>query len=94
MQSYNPAVLVSLSQDYWMVAKQVNKKNAGKPRVLAINSLLHSLAALAATFSDVAFYWHLQWWKATAKVNLSEFDVSRIRPRLGGLLQIETFTGT
>ena len=31
-----------------MVAKHVNKKNAGKPRVLAINALLHSLAALAA----------------------------------------------
>ena len=53
MQSYNPAVPVSLSQDYWIVAKQVNKKNADKPRVLAINSLVHSLAALAATFSDV-----------------------------------------
>ena len=32
-----------------MVAKHVNKKNAGKPRVLAINALLHSLVALAAT---------------------------------------------
>ena len=29
-----------------MVAKYANKKNAGKPRVLAINALLHSLAAL------------------------------------------------
>ena len=37
MQSYNPAVPVSLSQDYWMVTKQVKKKNAGKPRVLAID---------------------------------------------------------
>ena len=37
-----------------MVAKHVNKKNAGKPRVLAINALLHSLAALASTFSAVA----------------------------------------
>ena len=36
-----------------MVAKHVNKKNAGKPRVLAINALLHSLAALAAIFSAV-----------------------------------------
>ena len=35
-----------------MVAKHVNKKNDGKPRVLAINALLHSLAALAATFSE------------------------------------------
>ena len=41
----------ALSQDYWTVAKHVNRKNAGKPRVLAINVLLYSLAALAATFS-------------------------------------------
>ena len=39
-----------------MVAKHVNKKNAGKPRVLAINGLLQSLVALAATFSAMAFY--------------------------------------
>ena len=39
-----------------MVAKHVNKKNDGKPRVLVINALLHSLAALAATSSAVAFY--------------------------------------
>ena len=32
-----------------MVAKHANKKNAGKPRVLAINALLHSLVAVAAT---------------------------------------------
>ena len=35
-----------------MVAKHVNMKNAGKPRVLAINALLHSLVALAATFIE------------------------------------------
>ena len=39
-----------------MVAKYVKRKNAGKPRVLAIDALLHSLAALVATFSAVAFY--------------------------------------
>ena len=39
-----------------MVAKHVNKKNAGKRRVLAIDALLHSRAALAATFSAVAIY--------------------------------------
>jgi len=39
-----------------MVAKHVNKKTVGKPGVLAINALLQSLAALAATFSTVAFY--------------------------------------
>ena len=38
-----------------MVAKHVNKKNAGKPRVSVINALLHALAALAATFSAEAF---------------------------------------
>ena len=59
MQSYNPTIPGALSQDYWVVAKHVNKKNAGKPRVLAINALLHSLAALAATFSAVAFYCYL-----------------------------------
>ena len=38
-----------------MVAKHVNKKNVGKPRVSVINALLHSLAALAATFNAEAF---------------------------------------
>ena len=38
-----------------MVTMHVSKKNAGKPRVLAINALLHSLAAVAATFTAVAF---------------------------------------
>ena len=32
----------ALSQDYWMVAKHENKKNAGKRLVLVINALLHS----------------------------------------------------
>ena len=41
-----------------MVAKHVNKKNATKPRVLAINALLHSLAAVAETVSAVAFYFY------------------------------------
>ena len=56
MQSYNPATQEYTLQGYWMVAKHVNKKYAGKPRVLAINALLHSLAALAATLSAAAFY--------------------------------------
>ena len=34
-----------------MVATHVNKKNAGKPRVLAINALLHLPAALAANLN-------------------------------------------
>ena len=37
----------------------VKKKNAGKLLVLAINALLNSLAALAANFSAVAFYYSL-----------------------------------
>ena len=49
----------ALSQDYWMVARHVNRKNAGKPRVLVINVLLRSRAALAAAFSSVAFYCYL-----------------------------------
>jgi len=42
-----------------MVAKKVNKKNAGKLRFLAINAFLHSLSALAATISAVTFYCYL-----------------------------------
>ena len=63
-----------------MVAKHVNKKNAGKPRVLAINALLHSLAALAATFSAVDNY-----SKPLPKWILREFDEPRIRSQPGGL---------
>ena len=57
-----------------MVAKHVNKKNFGKPLVLAINALLHSLVALAATFSALAFYCNDSndaKCKATAKVNFA-----------------------
>ena len=42
-----------------MVSKHVNKKNAGKPRALAISALLLSLAALTTSFSAVAFYCYL-----------------------------------
>jgi len=42
-----------------MVAKHVHKKNAGKPRVLAINALQDSLAALAATVIPMAFFCYL-----------------------------------
>ena len=42
-----------------MVSKHVNKKNAGKPRVLAISALLLSLAALTTSFSAVVFYCYL-----------------------------------
>ena len=77
-----------------MVAKQVNKKNAGKPRVLAIYALL-TLTCCSC--------WNLQWCTSLLlplimmqshrpKWILREFDVSRIRPRLGGLPHLETFT--
>ena len=55
-----------------MVAKHVNKKNAGKPCVLTINALLHSPAAFNATFSALAFSCHLlMMMQATAKVNFA-----------------------
>ena len=44
---------------YYRVAEHVNKRNAGKPRVLAVNAFVHSLAALAVTFSAVAGYCYL-----------------------------------
>ena len=68
----------------------VKKKNAGKLLVLAINALLNSLAALAATFSAVAFL--LLPFIMMQSHRQSEFDVSRIRPRQGGLPRLETFT--
>ena len=61
------------------------KKNAGKLLVLAINSLLNSLAALAATLSAVAFYCYLlKWCKATAKVNLMYHESEPRLKRLHG----------
>ena len=42
-----------------LVAMHVNNTNTGKPRVLVINALLQSLAALAATFGAVALYCYL-----------------------------------
>ena len=79
MQCYNPAIpgRGALSQDYWM----------------AINAPLHSLLLLLkpsvmwlsiVTFNNDA--------KPPPKWILREFDVSRIRPRLGGLRHLETFT--
>ena len=56
MQSYNPAIPGCTFSRLLNGLLHVNKKNAGKPRVLTINALLHSLVALAATFSAMAFY--------------------------------------
>ena len=53
-----------------MVAKHVSKKNNVKPRVSAINALLLSFAALAATFTAEAFNNN-----AKPKWILHEFDV-------------------
>ena len=84
MQSYNPAI----------PGKHVNKKKAGKPHVLAISALPSSLAALAATFSAVAFYIVTinNDAKPPPKPIVREYDVLRIRPRLGGLPHLEMFT--
>ena len=74
MESYNPAIL-GCTISYGMVAKHVNKKNAGKTSVLAINALLHSLAS-----------WHLiqslqrEMYK---KLTLIVFNVFRRRVSLG-----------
>ena len=84
MQSYNPAI----------PGKHVNKKKAGKPHVLAISALPSSLAALAATFSAVAFYIVTinNDAKPPPKPVVREYDVLRIRPRPGGLPHLEMFT--
>ena len=84
MQSYNPAI----------PGKHVNKKKAGKSHVLAISALPSSLAAIAEAFSAVAFYIVTvnDDAKPPPKPIVREYDVSRIRPRPGGLPQLEMFT--
>ena len=59
MQYYNPPIPgCTLSRS--LNGRQArNKKNACKPRVLAINALLNSFPALAATFSAVPLYCYL-----------------------------------
>ena len=88
MESYNPAI-PGCTISYGMVAKHVNKKNAGKTSVLAINALLHSLLLLlrpsVLLLSIVTF-------NNDKSHRQSEFDVSQPRPRLGGLSHLETFT--
>ena len=84
MQSYNPAIPGALFQDYWMVAKHVNIKNVGKPRVLLL-LLQPSVRWISiVTFNNDA--------KPPPRWILREFDVSRIRSRLGGLPHLETLT--
>ena len=73
-----------------MVAKHVNKKYAGKPRVLAkmlFNThLLLLLQPSVLWLSIVSFNNDA---KPPPKWILREFDVSRIGPRLGGLPHLE-----
>ena len=60
MQSYNPAIPgCTFSRLLNGPAKPVNKKNAGKARVLSINALQRSLTSLVATFRAVALYCYL-----------------------------------
>ena len=60
MQSYNPAIPgCTFSRLLNGPAKHVNKKNAGKARVLLINVLQRSPTALVATFRAVALYCYL-----------------------------------
>ena len=59
MQTYNPVIPGCTFSRLLNGTKHVNRKNAGKQRVLEISALLHSLAALAVTFSAVAFYCYL-----------------------------------
>ena len=94
MQSYNPPSRGALSQDYWMVVKHVNKKYAGKSRVLAkmlFNThLLLLLQPSVLWLSIVSFNNDA---KPPPKWILREFDVSWIRPRLGGLPHLERLHG-
>ena len=73
MQSYNPPSWGALSQDYWMVAEHVNKKNAGKPCSSCCN--LQCCGFLLVLLI-------IMWSHPAPKWILREFDVSRIRPRL------------
>ena len=87
MQSYNPPSRDVLSQDYWMVAKHVNKNNADKPFVYIRLLLLLKPSVMwlsIVTFNNDA--------KPPPMWILRKFDVSRIPPRLGGLPHLETFT--
>ena len=75
-----------------MVAIARKEENAGKPRVLAFDAILHSLLLL-----QPSVLWHSMVTfnndaKPLPKWILSEFDVLRIWPWLGGLPHLEKFT--
>ena len=93
MQSYNPPSRDALSQDYWMVAKHVNKKmlaNLVFWRLLLFYT--HLLLLLKPSVMWLCIVTFNNDAKPPPKWILREFDVSRIRPRQGGLPHLETFT--
>ena len=59
MQYYNPSIPGCTFSRLLNGHQARNRKNAGIPRVLAINALVKSLPALAATFSAVPLYCYL-----------------------------------
>ena len=80
---------------YWMVTKHVKKKNAGKPRtmfwwLILFYTHLQLLLKPSELWLSIATFNNHE--KPPPKWILREFDVSRIRPRLGGLPHLETFT--
>ena len=93
MKSYNPMpVRGSHSQDYWMVAKHVNKKwltNHVFSRLMPFYSYLLLLLQTTVLWLSIVTFNDA---KPPPKWILREFDVSRIRPQLGALPDLETFT--
>ena len=81
MQSYSPAIRGALSQDYWMVAKHVNKKNAGNRvfwwLMLFYTRLLLLLQAPVLWFSIVTFNNDA---KLPTKWILREFNIANPTP--------------
>ena len=85
MQSYNPAIRGALSQDYWMVAKHVNKKNAGNHvfwwLMLFYTRLLLLLQAPVLWLSIVTFNNDA---KLPTKWILREFNIANPTPTSQG----------
>ena len=96
MQSYNHVTpgRGALSQDYWMVAKHINKKFAGNPVFWRlILSYTHLLLLLQPSVLWLSIAIFNNDTKPPSKSTLREFDVSRIGPRLGGLSHLERLHG-
>ena len=76
-----------------MVAKHVNKKNAGNHVVWRLmHFYTHLLLLLQPSVQWLSIINFNNDAKSPPKWILREFDVSRIRPRQGGLPHLETFT--